>query len=367
MKSYNHLMETVLSRDNIILAINKAAKGKRDRKRVQYVLSDIDKAVEHYQRFAIGFKQRKKPPKTINDGIKCKKRQIIVPSFDEQVLHHMIVNTLEPIIRHGMYEHVHGSLPKRGPMAGKKQIEKWMRKDKKNCRYCLKMDIKSFFGSIPHYLLLEYMRKYIKDVRFMRLIEEVLSATDIGLPLGFHTSHWLANWYLQGLDHYIKEELGAVHYIRYMDDMVILGSNKRKLHKMRALIDEYLRKELGLKLKENYQVFKLEYVDKHGRIRGRDLDFMGFRFHYNRTTMRKAIMYRMCRKAQRISRKEKPTIHDCKQMMSALSWLKNTDTYNMYLKYIKPYVNFQYMKRRISRYDRRMNRLRRIEDGVVLC
>ena len=364
MKSYNHLMKKVLSHENIELAIRKAAKGKRDRRRVRMILNDISTYVPYYQSYAMRYEHRDKRPREIFDGIRQKKRLIIVPSFDEQVLHHMVVNVLEPIIMHGMYEHVHGSIPKRGPIHGKKQIEKWM-KDKKNCRYCLKMDIRHFFGSIPHDILLKYIRKCIRDKQFMRLLEEIITTTDIGLPLGFHTSHWLANWYLQGLDHYIKEDLKAVYYMRYMDDMVIFGPNKRKLHRMRESIEKYLNNELGLELKDNYQVYNLEYVDKHGKVRGRDLDYMGFRFKHNRVVMRKSIMLRMTRKARRIHKKEKPTIHDCKQMMSALSWLKNCNCYGMYLEHIKPYVNFQYMKRRISRYDRRINRLRRIEDGVV--
>ena len=365
MKSYNHLMAKFLSDENITLAIRKAAKGKRDRKRVKMILNNIGEYVSYYQSFALRYKHRHKRPKKIFDGIRQKVREIIVPSFDEQVLHHMVVNVLEPIIMRGIYEHVHGSIPKRGPIQGKRQLEKWIRKDKKNCRYCLKMDIRHFFGSIPHDRLLKYIRKYIRDKQFVSILEEIITTTDVGLPLGFHTSHWLANWYLQGLDHYIKEQLGAVYYMRYMDDMVILGSNKRKLHKMRMAIGEYLHEELGLELKGNYQVYNLEYVDKHGEVRGRDLDYMGFRFKHNRTIMRKAIMLRMCRKARRIHNKDKPTVHDCKQMMSALSWLKNTDSYGMYLEHIEPYVNFQYMKRRISRYDRRINRLRRMEDGVV--
>ena len=363
MKSYKHLMEKCVSSENIKLAIRKAAKGKRDRKRVQMILADMDSYVPHFQEMAIGYKHRNKPPKVIYDGISRKKREIIVPSFDEQVLHHMIVNVLEPIIKKGMYEHVHGSIPKRGPLAGKKVIQKWMAHDRKNCRCVLKMGIRQFFGSIPHHNLMKYMSRYIHDDLFLRLIGEVLDTTKIGLPLGFHTSHWLANWYLQGLDHYIKEDLKAVHYMRYMDDMVIFGPNKRKLHKMRECISDYLEKKLGLELKDNYQVFKLEYRDREGKVRGRDLDFMGFRFRHNRITMRKAIMLRMCRKSKRLGQKEKITIHDCRQMMSALSWLKNTDTYNMYLTYIKPYVNFQYMKRRISRHDRRQNR--RLSYGVV--
>ena len=352
MKSYNHLMEKVLSEDNVKLAIRKAAKGKRDRRRVQMILEDPDTYVDHYRHFALTYRHRNKPCKIIFDGIRQKIREIIVPSFDEQVLHHMIVNVLEPIIMHGMYEHVHGSIPKRGPIFGKRQIEKWMRRDRKNCKYCLKMDIKSFFGTISHDRLMDLIEKRIHDRMFVELLEEVIACTDIGLPLGFHTSHWLANWYLQGLDHYIKGDLRATYYMRYMDDMVVFGSNKKKLHAIRKAIERYLEERLGLKLKQNYQVFLMEYLTKKG-LRGRDLDYMGFRFRFGYTIMRKSIMIRMVRKARRINRKEKPTIYDCKQMISALSWLKNTDTYRMYLKYIKPYVDFQYLKRRISRHDKK--------------
>ena len=149
--------------------------------------------------------------------------------------------------------------------------------------------------------------------------------------------------------------------MRYMDDMVVFGSNKRKLHKIRVAISQYLHDILGLELKDNYQVFNMEYVDKNGKIVHNTMK--ATHTEHNRVIMRKSIMLRMCRKARRIGAKEKATIHDCKQMMSALSWLKNTDTYGMYLKHIKPYINFQYLKRRISRYDKRQNR--RISYGMV--
>lgn len=250
---------------------------------------------------------------------------------------------------HGIYYHVYGSLPGRGAHTAKKYIEKWIRHDGKNCRYFLKMDIKQFFNSVPHDKLYEMMERYIHDEKMLVLMHKVVDSTDKGLPLGFHTSHWLANWYLQGLDRYIKQELKAKYYIRYMDDMVIFGSNKRKLHKMRIRIDGYLS-AIGLQMKENWQLKRFDY---NGR--GKDLDFMGFRFFRNRTILRKKVMHKMTRRARRIWKKEKPTIYDCKQMMSALGLLRATDTYGMYLEHIKPFINFQKLKRKISRYDRRVN------------
>ena len=133
-----------------------------------------------------------------------------------------------------------------------------------------------------------------------------------------------------------------------MDDMVIFGSNKKVLYKVRQAISDYLETNLGLELKANWQVFRFS----HGDNKGRDLDFMGFRFYRNRTVLRKTIMLKATRKAKKISSKEKPTIHDIRQMMSYLGWINCTDTYNMYVYWIKPLISFQAMKRRISKYDR---------------
>ena len=216
------------------------------------------------------------------------------------------------------------------------------------------MDIKHFFDSVPHDILKEKLRKTIHDERMLHLLFQIIDVTDHGLPLGFYTSQWLSNWYLQELDHYIKEELKATHYMRYMDDMVIFGSNKKALHRMRAEIDNYLNTYLGLTLKENWQVFRFAYT-KNGRQYGRDLDFMGFRFFRDRTILRRTIMLKATRTARRISKKPYPTIHDVLQMLSYVGWIDCTDTYQMYVKRIKPYVSIQQCKRRVSKHDRRKN------------
>ena len=121
MKSYNHLWEQFISDENIELAINNASKGKRERKSVKKRLENPRFRAE-IKYYANHFKNRKHEPKQIYDGIQRKKRTIIVPSFDEQVIHHMVVNILKPIFYHGMYEHSYGSLPRRGGTKGKKTI-----------------------------------------------------------------------------------------------------------------------------------------------------------------------------------------------------------------------------------------------------
>ena len=348
MKSYNHLYEVCLSEANRKEAIKLAKHSKRIRKIIKRRHLSDEALVDMAYDWIVNYENAKHTPIYIQDGLSKKRRQIIVPTLEELIVQHCIVNALKPMFYKGMYEHSYASSPNRGAHKGKSVIEKWIRSDKKNVKYVLKMDIHHFFDSIPHDILKAKLTKKIHDEKMLHLLFKIIDVTDIGLPLGFYTSQWLSNWYLLGLDHYIKEQLQAVHYMRYMDDMVIFGSNKKVLHRTRQAISDYLETELGLELKGNWQVFRFSY----GEDKGRDLDFMGFRFYRNRTILRKSIMFKATRKAKKLSSKEKPTIYDMRQMMSYLGWIDATDTYNMYLYWIKPYVSFQAMKRRISKYDK---------------
>lgn len=349
MKSYNHLWEKFIDDENIDLAIKNASKGKRDRKSVKRRLEDpnFKKQIIYY---ANHFQNRKHKPKEIYDGIQRKKRTIIVPSFDEQVIHHMAVNVLKPIFLKSMYFHSYGSIPKRGGHKAKKAIERYIRNHPKDCKYVLKMDIRKYFDSIPHDLMIKRLKALIHDDRFMAILEEIIDVIPRGIPLGFYTSQWLANWYLEGLDHYIKEGLHARFYTRYMDDMVIFGSNKKELHKMRICIEDYLQ-TLGLKLKDNWQVFRYDYNGKY-----RFLDYMGFRFYRNRVTLRRSIMLKATRKARRLWKSEKITVFAARQMLSYMGWIDCTNTYGMYSEWIKPIVSFQDLKRKIRGYDKNRNR-----------
>ena len=363
MKTYKKLYEILISDGNIRESIISASKGKRNRAIMREMYNDPNRWIPIIQGWAAGFKNPPHHPVEIYDGINHKKRVIICPTNKEQVIHHMLCNVLKPIFMKGMYEHSYGSVPDRGGLAGKKIINKWIESDRKNCKYVLKMDIKKFFDSIPHDILKSKLKIIIKDEKFLAVLFEVIDETEIGLPLGFYTSQWLSNWYLQGLDHYIKEELHAAHYIRYMDDMVIFGSNKRKLHKMRERIETYLDSELGLRMKENWQVYRFDYI-KDGKHYGRDLDFMGFRFFSNRTVIRKSIMYKCSRKAKRISHKQHFNVYDARQMLSYLGWIEHTDIYGFYLERVKPYVSIKRCKRKVSAEDKRKDKERKLLDEL---
>lgn len=352
MKTYNHIYEIMLSEKTRRDAVQKVCLNSKRARELVKKFGSRERVVELSYDWITNYHNAQHKVLTINDGIKRKKRKIIVPTIEELVVQHCCVIALKPMFMKGMYEHSYASIQERGVHKAKRVIEKWIKGDKKNCKYVLKMDIKHYFDSVPHSILKRKIREKIRDKQMVDILLKILDVNNKGLPLGFYTSQWFANWYLQGLDHYIKEELKAVHYIRYMDDMVIFSSNKKKLAEMRKEIDNYLKDQLGLRLKENWQIYRFHYV-KNGVDKGRDLDFLGFRFYRNKTTLRRSIMLKATRKAKKINTKEKATIYDIRQMLSYNGWLKYTDTYNMYLARIKPYVNIQYLKRRMSNYDRK--------------
>lgn len=180
---------------------------------------------------------------------------------------------------------------------------------------------------------------------------------------------------MKALDHYIKEELHAEHYMRYMDDMVILGKSKKKLHKMHRAIETYLNDNLDLEIKGDWQVFRFEYpvmkdgkpvLDKNRKqvTKGRMLDFMGFQFHHDRTTIRKSNIEAARRKANHISKQDKISWYNASVMLSYMGLFKHTDTYNYYIEYIKPKINVKKLKRIVSKHSRKENEQHdRLEKG----
>ena len=206
-------------------------------------------------------------------------------------------------------------------------------------------------------------------------LKEIIEEMRKGVPLGYFTSQWFGNFYLKALDHYIKEELHAEHYMRYMDDMVILGKSKKKLHKIHAAIETYLNDNLDLEIKGDWQVFRFEYpvFDKSGNpvlnkdgkqvTKGRMLDFMGFQFHHDRTTIRKSNIEAARRKANHISKQDKISWYNASVMLSYMGLFKHTDTYNYYIDYIKPKINVKKLKRIVSKHSRKENEHDRLEKG----
>lgn len=126
---------------------------------------------------------------------------------------------------------------------------------KNNTKQCfiLKCDIKKFFASIDHSILMEIVGKYRKDKDTLWLIENVIRSfkdpnTNKGVPLGNLTSQLLVNIYMNEFDQFIKHDLKAKYYIRYADDFVILHTNKKYLKDVLLKIRHFLIRKCRLEL-----------------------------------------------------------------------------------------------------------------------
>ena len=348
MKTYKHLWEDLVSDQNIATAIHRAGLGNKDKRtklKLRRMEENKEKYIPYFKNYAEHFKNAKHEPVEIYDGISRKKRTIIVPTPREQVIHHMVVGVLKPIFMKSMYQHSYGSVPGRGPHKAKRQLEKWL-----PSKYVLKIDVHHYFDSVNQNILIRKLERIIKDEKFMNLLKEIISVLDHGIPLGFYTSQWFANFYLTDLDHYITSELGFGKMQRYMDDIVVLDNSKKKLHKLLKKIEAYLKK-LDLQLKANWQVFRFDYFS-NGQRKGRFIDFMGFRFYRDKTTLRRSIMLKATRKAKRISKKSKVTWYDASQMLSYTGYFRCTDTRGCFDKYISSKVNIRRLKRKVSKHSK---------------
>ncbi len=345
MKRHGYLFEKVVDKNNLHAAILKASKNKRNRPEVVKVLENIPEHVNilHRMLWTKSYKPCAIKELTVREGSNQKERLVTkIDFFPDQVLHWAIILVIQPLIINSAYTYSCGSMPGRGSHYGKKRVEKWMRRDYKNTKYCAKLDIAKFYPSLSNRYLKGLVRKLIKDQKLLWCIDVIIDTHRNGAPIGYLTSQWFANLALQDLDYLIKQQLHVTYYVRYMDDMVLFGANKKLLHKAVRSIMDHIAKN-GLKIKKNWQVFKLAK---------RALDFMGFRFYHHKTILRKSLMLRITRKARKLNKKIQISHKEAAGMISYMGWIKHTNTYNVYKHHICPYVKLYQLKSVVRKYQK---------------
>jgi len=112
------------------------------------------------------------------------------------------------------------------------------------------------------------LRKKVRDPRLLRLLGAIVESHTPGIPIGNLTSQLFANIYLNEFDHFVKRELREQYYVRYMDDFIILGTDKRHLREAIERIAVFLSDRLRLKLHpKKAEIFP---IDAAG------IDFLGY-------------------------------------------------------------------------------------------
>jgi len=249
MKRLGGIWNQLISFDNLYAAYLKARKGKAQSKevadfslnlerrllRLQWQLQQGTYQPGDYQFFTL---YERKP------------RLIAAAPFVDRVVHHALLNVIEPVIDKQFIYDSYACRKYKGVHAAVDRYQGWA----KQYRYALKMDISRYFPSIDHQQLQAKLRRKIKDKSVLHLMEQIITGTPApcgeplygrrcGLPIGNLTSQFFANLYLDAMDHYLKEVCGIKSYLRYVDDFIILSNDKSQLHEYQQQIEVFLAGE----------------------------------------------------------------------------------------------------------------------------
>ena len=282
MKRVGNLFPKIISDENLSLAIDEVNRSHhwkthhRPNGCTAWVEETRPERIKELREIITnGFEQ--KPPRVTKrwDASAQKWRVVSEPAqWPDQYVHHALIQVLQPIFMRGMDFYCCGSIRGRGPHHGRQAIERWMEKDLKGTKYEFSGDIRHFYDSLTPEVVMNRMRQLIKDHRVLDLIWRIVKD---GIMIGAYTSQWFANTVLQPLDQLIRQSGFAKHYIRYMDNLTVFGPNKRKLRKLRLLIEKWLN-DHSLRLKGDWQIFP---------TRNRMPDAVGYRYGRGYTIPRK--------------------------------------------------------------------------------
>ncbi|MBN9301667.1 MULTISPECIES: reverse transcriptase/maturase family protein [Dysgonomonas] len=323
MKRIGNLYTRIYDLDNLYLAYSKAKTGKSKSKGVIQFESNLDNNILRIQKELIEqtYITSEYNVFTIRDP---KERTIYSLPFRDRVVQHAIMNIIESLWTSVFISHSYSSIKGKGIHGAWKHIRRDM-KNRKQTQYCLKMDITKFYPSIDHHIMKQIIRKKIKDIKLLALLDGIIDSAP-GMPIGNYLSQFLANLYLSYFDHWLKEVKRVKYYYRYADDLIILGDSKQDLHLLRIDIQTYLSENLKLKLKSNYQVFP---------IVSRGIDFIGYVFFHTHTMLRKRIKKNFCRCVAKLNRKIMTAKDYRIKICSWLGWCKYCNSKNLIKTIIK--------------------------------
>jgi len=280
-----NLYENICSIENLELAFEKAKKGKSGKLYVIKFESKLAENLEQLHNDLLSYTYVPKPLQTfiLRDP---KTRRISKSDFRDRIVHHAICNIIEPFFDKTFIYDNYANRVRKGTFKAIDRFDYFKRiVSENNSKVCfvLKADVKHYFDTVNHNVLLQIISKTIFDKRVILLISKILNnhitlEQGKGMPLGNLTSQFFANIYLNELDQFVKHKLKAKYYIRYVDDFVILHENPRVLLYYKEKINQFLTEKLDLEL----------HPDK-SRIKTLEngIDFLGFRIFYHYKLVRR--------------------------------------------------------------------------------
>jgi RNA-directed DNA polymerase len=256
MIRHNHLWEQIISFENLLLASRKAQRGKRFRGNVLEFNDRLEQNLLTLKRELCDRTYQPGKYRTF-EILDPKPRMISAAPYRDRVVHHALCNVIvDPIER----TFISDSYANRVGFGTHKALRKYT----KYCRssqYILQCDIQKYFPNIDHEILKSQIERKIKCKNTLWLTHLIIDNSNPqdsmydhfradqlftplvrrkGLPIGNLTSQFLANVYLNGFDHFIKEDLKTKKYLRYVDDFALFSDDREFLVQARVEIEDYL-------------------------------------------------------------------------------------------------------------------------------
>lgn len=278
MKRYGYLFEKIVDIENIKLAHKNARKGKSKYREVKMVDADLDRYELEIKTLLESGEYRTSEYSVVQKVDKGKIRDIYrLPYYPDRIVHHAIMQVLEPIWKPTLINDTYQSIKGRGPHKAVKKLKKLIIRD--GYIHYLKLDIAKYYPSIDNEILKKVVRKKIKCPKTLALLDKIVDSC-VGVPIGNYLSQYLGNIYLNELD-----QLGVRYdckYFRYCDDIVAVAKNKEVLWKLFA---EVVRITSSYKLRIKW--YYVVTVVNRSR-----LDYLGYCIHSNMMLLRKSIKIR---------------------------------------------------------------------------
>jgi len=251
----SHNYEKIISVENLVEAWKEFVCGKRAKRDVQeFSLQLMNNIFELHDELVDG--------RYVHGGYHAfnisdpKPRSIHKASVRDRLLHHALYRILYPFFDRTFIADSFSCRKGKGTHAAMDRFRRFAHTVSRNqMRTCwvLKCDIRKFFASIDHAVLMDIIASYVTDTRIVALVGRVVESFSsgipgVGLPLGNLTSQLLVNIYMNEFDQFVKHRLKTRHYVRYADDFVFLSHDCDQLVRLLPKIGEVLSSKLGLKL-----------------------------------------------------------------------------------------------------------------------
>ena len=299
MKVYCNLFEQVISLENLFSAWDDFKSDKRKKPDVMRFEWELEENIFQLHRELQSGAYQHSPYSGfyVTDP---KQRHIHKALVRDRILHHAVFSVINPIFEPTFIATSFSCRVGYGTHRGVEALTKMMRKvSKNNTRTChvLKCDVRKFFHSVDHQVLLGILRKRIKDEKAMWLLESIIESysSDVGhhkgVPIGNLTSQLFANIYMNEFDRYMKHIVKAKHYLRYTDDFAIVSENRFYLEELLPKIKKFLSDNLVINLHPNKIILSTFC---------QGVDFLGYvsfpKYRLLRTKTRRRIFVRLRRK-----------------------------------------------------------------------